>query len=228
MCDVQGQRRGQLHATRHWTNRGWSAYSFLQTHPSFTRRSKGARLTMNAQTRQVMFSTASRTTSFQTGKDTWQTPLELFDELHAEFNFTVDGAACRSNHLLPRWWGPGAPRHLRDALSIPSWKGERTFINPPYSQVKEFVGKAFAERHRCLSVLLIPSRTDTRWWHQFIWHTARNKWRDGVEGRFIKGRLKFINPDGPLRVPTQSVIEGRHAPNNSAPFPSVVVVFGKA
>lgn len=147
---------------------------------------------------------------FSKGKDDWQTPPDLFATLHEEFHFTIDGAANAENHLLPRWFGPGA--FITDALSV-AWDDEVVFCNPPYSKCREFVAHAAAQ-HRCTSVLLIPARTDTRWFHEHIWDRGLHTTHPFVEVRFLKGRLKFIDPHGPLR----------HSPN-SAPFPSMVVVF---
>jgi site-specific DNA-methyltransferase (adenine-specific) len=79
--------------------------------------------------------------------------------------------------------------------------GCRVFCNPPYSEIEKWVAKAFYEsrKDKTLVVLLIPSRTDTRYFHNFIYNRA--------EIRFVKGRLKF--GDG----------------KNSAPFPSMLVIF---
>ena len=79
--------------------------------------------------------------------------------------------------------------------------GCRVFCNPPYSQIDKWVEKAFREtkNDNTLVVLLIPSRTDTRYFHNFIYQRA--------EIRFIKGRLKFGDS------------------KNSAPFPSMLVIF---
>ena len=75
------------------------------------------------------------------------------------------------------------------------------FCNPPYSNISAWVEKAFRETRNdnTLVVLLIPARTDTRYFHDFIYQRA--------EIRFIKGRLKFGDS------------------KNSAPFPSMVVIF---
>lgn len=75
------------------------------------------------------------------------------------------------------------------------------FCNPPYSQIEKWVAKAFYEGRKddTIVVLLIPSRTDTRYFHNYIMHRS--------EIRFIKGRLKFGDQ------------------KNSAPFPSMVVIF---
>lgn len=79
--------------------------------------------------------------------------------------------------------------------------GCRVFCNPPYSQISKWVEKAFEEGHKpnTLVVLLIPSRTDTKYFHDYILHRA--------EIRYIKGRLKFGDQ------------------KNSAPFPSMIVIF---
>jgi len=88
-----------------------------------------------------------------------------------------------------------------DSLSLPCWRG-RAFVNPPYSNIRAFLEKALLEIKGGsleLAVFLVPARTDTRWFHDLVYGKA--------EVRFLKGRLKF--GDG----------------KNSAPFPSMVVVF---
>lgn len=79
--------------------------------------------------------------------------------------------------------------------------GCRVFCNPPYSNLKAWVEKAYRESRQdnTLIVMLIPARTDTKYFHDFIYNRA--------EVRFIKGRLRF----------------GGHTIN--APFPSMVVIF---
>lgn len=80
--------------------------------------------------------------------------------------------------------------------------GQRVFVNPPYgTEISKWVEKSYREgiKDNTLVVMLIPARTDTKYFHDFILHRS--------EIRFIKGRLKFG--------------EG----NNSAPFPSMLVIF---
>jgi phage N-6-adenine-methyltransferase len=145
-------------------------------------------------------------------KDNWQTPPALFDRLHAEHAFTIDGAADATNALLPRFWGPGSPI-AEDALVV-SWAGERVFCNPPYSIIKRFVEKAARERwNGAYSVLLITSRTDTRWWQNHIWPQEFDAPYPGVSVRFVRGRIKFVDPE-----------KGSHG-SNAAPFPSAIVTF---
>jgi len=123
--------------------------------------------------------------------DKWATPSEVYDPLHTEFKFNYD--PC------PITWKEGDP----DALQA-EW-GTSTFCNPPYSRVGEFVKKASEESKKGKTiVLLINCATDTKWFHEYIYNKA--------EIRFIKGRVKFINPAQPTkRVP--------------APRPSMVVIF---
>ena len=154
----------------------------------------------------VMFSKAS---------DEWSTPDDFYQSLYMEFDFQWDAAASQENAKCGgyRYYGPDhTVAQYRDALSITPWRTgpdrERFWLNPPYSKCKEFIAKAAAEAKRgALTVCLIPSRTDTRYWHEHIWDNVRHLPGPGVEIRFHKGRLRF---GGSL---------------NSAPFPSVVVVF---
>lgn len=94
-------------------------------------------------------------------------------------------------------------------LESPHISPANVFCNPPYSQIRQFIGKAAEEARagRATVVCLVPARTDTRWWHQWIYDARWHRTRPGVEVRFLKGRLKFGGSD------------------NSAPFPSALVVF---
>lgn len=123
--------------------------------------------------------------------DKWSTPPEVLEPLQKEFGFNYD--PC------PITWKPGDT----DALAVP-W-GTSTFCNPPYSRVAEFVEKASKEAALGKTiVLLINACTDTRWFHTYIYGKA--------EIRFVKGRIKFINPQEPTkRVPS--------------PRPSMIVIF---
>ena len=91
------------------------------------------------------------------------------------------------------------PQEFFDKLSMP-WNG-RVWCNPPYGrQVGQWVKKAYMSAQTgALVVMLLPARTDTAWFHDYIYRRA--------EIRFVRGRLKF----GGSR--------------NSAPFPSMVCVF---
>ena len=150
---------------------------------------------------------------FSRQSDEWSTPQELFDALDEEFRFLCDAAASDENHKALFWFTASD-----DALSF-SWSDRfkvilgiewpPTFwLNCPYSKCRQFVAKAAEEAAKgCTVVMLLPARTDTGYFHQFIWDAEQHRPRPGVEVRFLKGRLKFGNSQ------------------NSAPFPSMVVVF---
>ena len=134
---------------------------------------------------------------FSHKSDNYITPKWLFEELDNEFHFKMDCATTILNPL-------GTPYFItekEDGLKMP-WMNP-TFCNPPYSEASLWVEKAYNEwRERVITfVMLLPARTDTRWFHDYIYKKL------GVEIRFIKGRLKF---------------EGTKYP---APFPSMLVIF---
>lgn len=121
--------------------------------------------------------------------DSWATPRAAYAALDAEFGFTLDPCPLDPNGGLPLFGADGLER---------SWAGERVFCNPPYSNIGPWLAKG---PEADVAVFLVPSRTDTRWWHQ---HAMR-----ATEIRFIRGRLTF----GDAKAP--------------APFPSVVLVYRK-
>ena len=130
---------------------------------------------MNDKDKQVLFSSL---------KDEWNTPQSLYNKLDEEFNFNFD--PCPENYKV-------------DGLTI-EWK-ERNFINPPYSKVKDWIRKGYEESIKGrLCVFLVASRTDTKWFHEYVLPYAKDV-------RFIKGRLKFSEY------------------KTNAPFPSCIIVF---
>jgi phage N-6-adenine-methyltransferase len=139
---------------------------------------------------------------FSRASDEWSTPQALFDLLDLEFDFTLDPCATNENTKCEDYCDAEM-----DGLSVP-WVGHRAFVNPPYSKLKSWLAKCAKERELgALSVALIPSRTDTKAWHDYIWDQTTHCPRPGVEIRFLKGRLKF------------------GAAENSAPFPSALIIF---
>ncbi len=131
---------------------------------------------------------------FSSDRQDWATPADFFRILDSEFNFTLDVCANNLNAKCPRFF-----TEADDALQQ-RWQG-RCWMNPPYGRaIGKWVAKAHVEAIAgALVVCLIPSRTDTTWWHKNVMQAH--------EVRCVKGRLKF---DGHV---------------NSAPFPSAVVVF---
>ena len=143
---------------------------------------------------------------FSSRSDEWETPQDLYDRLHAEFDFQIDLAASAENHKCARWWGKGD-----DALTQ-VWvaHAKRGWLNPPYSRTlcARFMQVAATERALgFLTVMLLPARTDTKAFHAYIYDAKTWQPRPGVEIRLLPGRLKFGGS------------------TNAAPFPSMVVVF---
>lgn len=122
---------------------------------------------------------------FTSNCDNYKTPDAVYNKLNEEFKFDFD--PCPLNE---------SPNF--DGLNI-NW-GKSNFVNPPYSQIAKWCKKAYEESLKNkIVVMLIPSRTDTKYWHDYIMKAK--------EIRFIKGRLKFGDS------------------KNSAPFPSCIIIF---
>lgn len=137
-----------------------------------------------------------RETLFSSRSDDWATPVEVFQKLDAEFHFNLDPCADDQNHKCERYFTKEI-----DGLSK-NWGGYRVFCNPPYGrEITKWVKKAYEEAHKkdTLVVMLVPARTDTKWFHDYVYNRA--------EIRFIKGRLTFGDS------------------TEHAPFPSVVVIY---
>lgn len=133
---------------------------------------------------------------FTSNTDEWYTPQDFFQMLDNEFHFDLDPCATHDNHKCEKYF-----TKEQDGLSQ-KWGGHKVFCNPPYGRaIGDWVKKSYEESQNpeTLVVMLIPARTDTKWFHDYIYNKA--------EVRFIKGRLKFGGS------------------KNSAPFPSMVVVF---
>lgn len=122
----------------------------------------------------------------------WETPQQLFDELDREFDFELDPCATKDNAKCTLFFD----KEL-DGLEMP-WDEWRVFCNPPYGrQIGKWIKKG--SESTGLVVMLLPARTDTSWFHDYILGKG--------EVRFLRGRLKFGGS------------------KNSAPFPSMIVIF---
>jgi site-specific DNA-methyltransferase (adenine-specific) len=144
---------------------------------------------------------------FSSKSNEWETPADLYNKLNKRFKFTLDPCCTHVNHKCEKYY-----TIEEDGLSK-SWEGETVFVNPPYGNIGKWVKKAYEEstENGATVVMLIPSRTDTRYWHDYIMQSASAIY-------FIKGRLKFYN-----KVIADYTGKSDMSP---APFPSVVVVFG--
>lgn len=136
---------------------------------------------------------------FSSNSENWATPQDLFDSLDYIFHFTLDPCADPSNAKCKKYFTKEINGLTKD------WGGHRVFCNPPYgrSNLDAWIKKCYEESKKpgTIVVALIPARTDTKWFHDYIYSTNQ-------QIHFIKGRLKFGGS------------------KNSAPFPSMLVIFG--
>lgn len=131
-------------------------------------------------------------TLFSHKSDEWETPQDFFDKVNEEFDLEIDVAATPENRKCAGYFTAED-----DGLSQ-DWGKARVWCNPPYSNIKDWAKKC--SEHKGLAVMLVPARTDTKWFHEYCYNKLN------VEIRFIKGRLKFSG-------------------QGSAPFPSMLVIF---
>lgn len=131
---------------------------------------------------------------FSSKTELWATPQDFFDKLNEEFDFETDVCALPSNAKCRRFFSPEV-----DGLKQ-TWRGV-CWMNPPYGRViSAWIKKAHESAVAGATVVaLVPARTDTRWWHDYV--------QKASEIRFVKGRLRFGNATA------------------SAPFPSAIIVF---
>lgn len=133
---------------------------------------------------------------FSSATDEWSTPQELFDELNEKYHFDLDPCADEANHKCSLYY-----TKEQNGLMQP-WEGHNVFCNPPYGrEIGKWVKRGCEQGKlpNTLVVMLLPARTDTKWFHDFIYGKA--------EIVFLRGRLKFGGS------------------KNSAPFPSMIVIF---
>lgn len=135
---------------------------------------------------------------FSSRSEEWGTPSALFAELDREFHFNLDPCCTHENAKCERHYTIDTDGLTQD------WGGARVFCNPPYGRkIVKWVKKCYEESLKpdTLVVMLIPARTDTAYFHDWIYHKAK-------EIRFIRGRLHFNDA------------------KTAAPFPSMIVIFG--
>ena len=126
----------------------------------------------------------------------WTTPPDLFNKLNLKYNFTLDPCCTKDSALCDKYYT------IEDNGLIQDWSEDIVFMNPPYGrEIPKWIEKAYKESLKGATIVcLIPARTDTRYWHNFIFPYASDI-------KFIKGRLKFGSGNAP------------------APFPSALVEF---
>lgn len=126
----------------------------------------------------------------------WETPQSFFNLVDAEFGFTLDAAASAANAKCEAHFTE------RDDALTQEWTGS-VWCNPPYGRgIDRWVQKGFeSAQDGALVVMLIPARTDTRYWHEYVMRAS--------EIRLLRGRLVF----------------GTGEARANAPFPSALVIF---
>ena len=147
----------------------------------------------------------------------YETPHELVAALSAEFGpFEVDFAGSEANKKAPKVFTVE-----QDSLSL-DWSGLVGFLNPPYGRMtKPFVKKAATSR--CKATCVLPARTDTKWFHEFVWDKKNRKPRPNVVHLdFVPGRVKFLIDGKPVLALDKKSGKWRPA---AGKFPSMVVVF---
>ena len=133
---------------------------------------------------------------FSSKSGDWDTPQAFFDKLNEQFEFTLDPCATEASAKCKKYFTKEDDGLAQD------WKGHTVFVNPPYGRgIGAWLKKGYQEskRHNTVVVMLVPARTDTKWWHDYVMRAK--------EVHLVRGRLKFGSSE------------------NAAPFPSAVVVF---
>jgi site-specific DNA-methyltransferase (adenine-specific) len=123
----------------------------------------------------------------------WATPQDLFDRLHAQYGFTLDGCATAKNAKCPAYF-----TIVEDGLAQ-IWTG-RVWMNPPYGrEIRDWMRKAWEASQTTAEVVvcLVPARTDTAWWHEYAKHGAVD---------FLPGRLRFGGAEHPAPFPSAVVV----------------------
>ncbi len=180
---------------------------------------------------------------FSSANDAWATPQNYFDKLNERFNFNLDPCAAEDSYKcniyftekddwLKQDW------KITDKMLWLIWnnryKNTNVFCNPPYSDLKSWIKKASEEikKDYCDQiVMLIPSRTDTIAFHEYIYN------KEWVEIEFIKWRLIFwtdaywewlweqeFTYDAKGNQKKNSLYK-KYGKKNPAPFPSMLVKF---
>ena len=135
--------------------------------------------------------------------DEWGTPTLQLKKAMMDFDILpfLDVCATETNRKFTSFFSKES-----DGLSQ-NWNHD-FFMNPPYSQIVSWMDKAYEQhkKHNVDALILVYAKTDTRWWHKYV---------EGIaEVHFIKGRLKFVKPDGTIS-------------KNSAPYPSCWIIYRK-
>jgi phage N-6-adenine-methyltransferase len=133
---------------------------------------------------------------FNSNKFDWNTPRNLYNKLDEEFHFELDPCTTTNNLQTKHYF-----TKEDDGLKM-DWLKLRTFVNPPYGrELIKWVKKCYEESNKgSLVVMLIPARTNTNWFHDYILDNPN------AETRFIRGRLCFEGATEKMPFPFVIVI----------------------
>lgn len=150
--------------------------------------------------------TQENSVHFSSKTDEWATPQKLFEELTHRYSIGLDVCATAENAKSKKYYEREADG-LSQEWVLGAAPGTAAWMNPPYGRkIGAWVAKAACEANRGLTIIaLLPARTDTNWWHEYIQPILDGSWRGEV--KFLRGRVKFGDA------------------KNSAPFPSVCVIW---
>ena len=140
---------------------------------------------------------------FTCDSNEWETPQKLFDELNKKYNFDLDGCASDQNHKLDYYFTKN------DSILNHNLSSMKVFCNPPYEhKLQDLIVEKLSKEKNCFSVLLIPARTDTKRFHEFIYNKPNS------EVIFLRGRLAFEICGEPIKDKKGNI--------QKAPFPSML------
>ena len=151
---------------------------------------------MKAETTGGLWKQEAGAVGFSSETGEWDTPQTFFDKLNKQFQFTLDPCASPTSAKCDKYFT------IEEDGLAQDWGGHTVFVNPPYGRgIGAWLEKGYHEskKHNTIVVMLIPSRTDTKWWHDYVMKAK--------EVHLVRGRLKFGSSD------------------NAAPFPSAVAIF---
>jgi phage N-6-adenine-methyltransferase len=140
---------------------------------------------------------ASLEGKFESNRQDWETPQDMFDAINDRFSFTRDVCASPTNKKCEVFFCE------ENSCLDKEWDGVN-WMNPPFKDMKKFVAKAYEQRDNAITVCLLPARTNTRWWHELC-----------MKGEiiFICGRPKFGDNIHGLPQPLALVVFGSGASN---------------
>lgn len=128
----------------------------------------------------------------------YETPQWLVERIRTAFGGTIDLDPCTTlkNPVgATRFYAPPD-----DGIALP-WHSERIYVNPPYGRtIRHWAQKAIQEAWACQVILLVPARTDARWFQELA--------REANRVIFIAGRIQFVTGGAPGNAPFPSALVG--------------------